>query len=576
MTSSHRPKALLATASIAVALAAADTYVVVLALEDMMAGVGIGVEALQKATPIFSGFLLGYIAVLPLIGRLADLVSRQRILLACLALFVVGSAVTALAVELPVMVTGRLLQGVGGGGLVPATLALVADLWPVGKRGTPLGVVGAVQEIGSVLGPLLGAGILAFWDWRMIFWINAIAGIVLALAIRAVGVPEAEQEAESPDPPGRHRLWIIASSVLTAATMALFGLALWAPERLTSDITWGEPFVPYPGHTSRLYTQIGLWAVIALAATVVVSARLWWPTLRKADLIGAALITVTLGSLVLTFSSADPEKEVVGPWGLWLVPVGVVALLLYVWRHRTARTPLIARGTIAGRVGPSLLASLLVGTAIVAIVVDVPLLARLTVADDQTQAALILVRFLLAVPVGALLGGWLLRRYGPGLIAAPGLAASAVGLLLMSRWGMDSLDHWTVTPILALVGLGVGLAIAPLNDAALADAPQAAHGVASALIVVSRMIGMVVGLALLTAVGLHQFYETMSVYENPTELNYREGGVAQVQAVFLGAAIAAAAGAAVSLFLGRERVAIQPLEDQLLNHPTAATVSATD
>jgi len=67
-----------------VALAAADTYVVVVALPNMMAGVVLGIDALQQATPIISGFLLVYIAVLPLIGRLSDLVSRQHILLSCL------------------------------------------------------------------------------------------------------------------------------------------------------------------------------------------------------------------------------------------------------------------------------------------------------------------------------------------------------------------------------------------------------------------------------------------------------------------------------------------------------------
>src|SRR6476469_10544445 len=181
------PRALLALTSTAVALAAADTYVVVVALPDMMSGVGLGVDALQQATPIVSGFLLGYIAVLPLIGRLADLLPRQRILLGCLAVFVIGSAVTATAVELPVLVGGRVLQGIGGGGLVPATLALVADLWPPGRRGTPLGVVGAVQELGSVLGPLLGAAVLAVADWRAIFWLNAVLGVVLDAAIRVTG-----------------------------------------------------------------------------------------------------------------------------------------------------------------------------------------------------------------------------------------------------------------------------------------------------------------------------------------------------------------------------------------------------
>ena len=85
---------------------------------------------------------------------------------------------------MPSMVGGRFLQGVGGGGLVPATLALVADLYPVERRGVPLGVVSAVQELGSVLGPLFGALVLAVADWRAIFAINLAVGLVLAAAIR--------------------------------------------------------------------------------------------------------------------------------------------------------------------------------------------------------------------------------------------------------------------------------------------------------------------------------------------------------------------------------------------------------
>ena len=132
-----------------------------LALPDMMAAVGIPVDQLQRAAPIVSGFLLGYVAMLPLIGRIADLRGRVPVLVASLVVFAVGSLVTAVAYDLPSMVVGRFLQGVGGGGLVPATMALVAALYPVERRGLPLGIVSAVQEIGSVLGPLFGAVVLA-------------------------------------------------------------------------------------------------------------------------------------------------------------------------------------------------------------------------------------------------------------------------------------------------------------------------------------------------------------------------------------------------------------------------------
>jgi MFS family permease len=141
-------------------------------------------EDLQRAAPIVSGFLLGYVAVLPLIGRIADLRGRVPVLVGSLVVFAVGSLVTAAAYDLPSMVVGRTLQGVGAGGLLPATLSLVADLYPPRRRGLPLGVVGAVQELGNVVGPLYGAVVLALGGWRDIFWINLAAAVVLAALIR--------------------------------------------------------------------------------------------------------------------------------------------------------------------------------------------------------------------------------------------------------------------------------------------------------------------------------------------------------------------------------------------------------
>lgn len=550
------PRTLLAVASTAVALAAADTYVVVLALTDMMEGVGLTLDSLQRATPIISGFLLGYIAVLPLIGRLADIVSRSRILLVCMGLFVLGSGVTALAVDLDVLVAGRVIQGVGGGGLVPATLAIVADLWPVGRRGVPLGVVGAVQELGSVLGPVLGAAVLAVADWRAIFWLNVVLGIVLAAALhlitRGTEVTKGEPVASS-GRAGRSTLW---GGLLGALSIGLLWLALAAPRALTSDVTLGLPFVPFGSASHRLLTPVALAALVLGVAALVLTRRSWWTPLRSGDLPGALLLGTALGCIVLTFAAANPEEEVVGPLGYALLPVAVIATVLYVWRHRTAADPLVPRGTFAGRTPWALVVSLLVGVALVSVIVDVPLLARLTTEGGQTHAAMVLVRFLVAVPVGAFLGGWLLSRLGAGYVAGAGLALMAAGLGVMSTWGQGSLDQTvTATVTLVAVGLGAGLALAPVNDAALADAPEHAHGTASSLVVVARMIGMVVGLALLTGIGLNRYYAAIDALppeQRTSGAALIETAMVQVETVFLGAALAAALGAVIAvLALGR-------------------------
>src|SRR3712207_3283260 len=252
---------LLALAAVAVAFAAADTYVVVLALPDMMASAGLSAQELQRAAPIVSGFLLGYVAVLPLVGRIADLRGRLPVLVGSLLVFGVGSLVTAAAYDLPSVVTGRFLQGLGGGGLVPATLALVADLYPPHRRGVPLGIVGAVQELGSVVGPLYGAVVLAVADWRAIFWVNLVVGLGLAVALRraapvGVAVPSSVGEPEERRAPPD----LLGAALLLAALVAVV-LVMQPPDRLVTDVTLGLGFLPVVG-SSRWLTPVGLAAVV--------------------------------------------------------------------------------------------------------------------------------------------------------------------------------------------------------------------------------------------------------------------------------------------------------------------------
>ncbi len=559
------PRVLLALAAVAVAFAAADTYVVVLALPDLMTSVGIDVADLQRAAPIVSGFLLGYVGILPLTGRIADLRGRVPVLVGSLAVFAIGSVITAASYDLNSMVIGRFVQGVGGGGLVPATLALVADLWPPHRRGIPLGVVGAVQELGSVLGPLYGALVLALADWRAIFWLNTAVGLVLAAALigagRARGSSEPLEDRPRPD--------LIGITLLLLAMTAVVVL-MRQPESLVTDIDYGRAFLPIVGD-SRWLTPLALAAYGLLALFLVRQAtarrpivdwRTWGDIRRRTDLIGALLLAGALAGVILAFASADPQVQVFSPAGPYLLIGSAGCVALFVWRQRQAPAPLIPPGALAARPAwGAVVVSALVGAALIAALVDVPLFARITVyPDSQLDAALVLIRFLAALPVGALLGGWLTHRMAAGPLAAAAMLIAAAGFGWMSTWDASALNDPTATVPLVLAGLGFGAAIAPVNAALLASTAAGVHGLASALLVVARMVGMLVGISALTTIGLRRFYDVSEDIpptdvlcpSTPTDCDayedrLRDAGLAQLEAVFIGAAICAVLAAVAAL-----------------------------
>lgn len=558
------PRWLLGLAAVAVAFAAADTYVVVLALPDMMASSGIPVDQLQRAAPIVSGFLLGYVAMLPLIGRIADLRGRVPVLVAALVVFAVGSLITTLAYDMPSMVTGRFLQGVGGGGLVPATLALVADLYPAERRGVPLGIVSAVQELGSVVGPLFGALVLAVADWRAIFLINLAVGLVLAAAIRSLA-------GERPPPDPRRFDWI--GLVLLLVAVVAGALVCVQPSQLMRDLTWGRLFIPVTGD-GRWLTPLGIAAIAAFVLLVVrcctavrplLDVRDWVRTMREADLLGALLLALALSGVILAFATADPKIQVFSDQGLWYLLGAALAAVAFVLHLRRTDAPLVPTGAL--RRTPAwgaMLVSFFVGAALIAALIDIPLFARTTVyPGDQLMAALVLVRFLVALPVGAIVGGWLTRSVGAGIVTAIGMACAAASFLWMSTWGLESLDSPVATVPLVLGGLGFGLALAPVNAAVLASTDDDVHGLASAFVVVSRMVGMLVGISALTTIGLRRYYAEQADVPSAREVCgdstrcaeftrlLKTAGIAQEQTVFLGAAACAVVAGVLALVLFR-------------------------
>jgi MFS family permease len=561
----------LVPAAAAVALAAADTYVVVVALPAIMGGTGLSLDQLQKATPIVTGFLLGYVAFLPWLGRLSDLHGRRPVFLGCLVVFACGSLITATAHSPAVIIAGRSVQGVGGGGLVPVTLALVGEMWTPDERGVPLGVVGAVQELGSVLGPLYGAAIVAAASWRAIFWINLPVAGALAVAF-AFG--DRRPRPDNANAAAGRRDALGAALLALGAAGAI--LALWAPGTLADSVSVGNLYAPLVGGptwslfttplaliTAGLVVAFVVWEAAAPAGVrPLVAVRRAGAVLAGVDTAGALLVAGVLACVVVVFSTTDPARGVLAASAPVVLPVGAVLAAALVWRERRAARPLIAPEVLAERATwGAMLVNLAVGAALMAALVDVPFFARVTVdPSSQIGAALVLVRFLLAVPAGALVGGWLTRLLPNPVVAGGGMTAAAAMFLPMTGWGAHSLAGAGATVELVVCGFGFGLAIAPVNAAILGAVRPQWHGLASALAVVARMVGMLVGLSVLTAVGLRTFYQRQARIGSPVTLcpghpancpaydtAAQHAVIAELHTVFLGAAVSAFLAAALAL-----------------------------
>jgi MFS family permease len=164
---------------IAMFVAALDSTVVGTALPTI--GRELGDFALYPL--IFSGYLLTSTTTVAIWGRLADLFGRKPVLLIGLAIFVGSSVLCGLSGGMLALVVFRALQGVGAGCVQPITLTLVGDLFPLRQRARVVGLFASVWGIAALVGPLLGALLVATAGWRWIFELNVPVGILSALLL---------------------------------------------------------------------------------------------------------------------------------------------------------------------------------------------------------------------------------------------------------------------------------------------------------------------------------------------------------------------------------------------------------
>ncbi|GAA1483809.1 MDR family MFS transporter [Brachybacterium fresconis] len=163
---------------VAMFIAALDQTIFTTALPTIVGDLD-GVDQMLWVT---TSYLLASTIMMPIYGKLGDLVGRKPLLIFALSVFVVGSLVGAVAGNMSVLIIGRAIQGIGGGGLMLLAQAIIADVVPARERGKYMGLMGAVFGLSSVVGPLLGGWFTESLSWRWGFWLNIPLGAIAILA----------------------------------------------------------------------------------------------------------------------------------------------------------------------------------------------------------------------------------------------------------------------------------------------------------------------------------------------------------------------------------------------------------
>jgi len=397
---------------------------------------------LRTASWIVNAYLLASIVTMPLAGRAADRWGVRGPFLWALVLFTGGSALAGRAQTLEELVAARLVQAIGGGALIPIATAAAAALFEGSSRPRALGVIGGLTFLGMAAGPFVGAWII---------------------------------QAAHPD-------------ALLDAVGAQGAL------RAAFDAPWR--FVFY------LNVPIGLAALaIGWAGTAG-----WVETTRQTrfDLAGAVAFSFGLGALLLGLTLAGSEQvagaaatPVIGG----LLAFAVVALVAAGLAGRRAAAPFIDPGWFrSGGFTSAALVSLLTGYGFATAIIGGAVFVDRVLYGGPDVQRLGLGALAFATAVGALGSGFVLRLAGLRVTTIVGLGLAIVALVRMSSW--DPATNLTEVALsLGLFGLGFGLTVTPRSTAAVEALGREAFGVASATVTVARMIGMAIGLAVLSAFG---------------------------------------------------------------------------
>jgi MFS family permease len=432
----------------AVFMGATDLTVVATILPRMISDLGINTADIDRYIWVVNSYLIGYVVSIPLFGRLSDLLGLRNSLVASSLVFIAGSFWCAQASSLQDLIAGRAVQGFGAGALMPLALAAAAASFEGTKRAQAVGAIGATDEIGWVSGPAYGALVVNQLQiieepWRLVFWMNIpIACGLIGLAWWKLGGIEGQA------PPARgnflHRL-DLPGFVLLSAFLIAVNLALASGGEIGA--TAGRGLRAFGGTPNPLAQHI------------------------------PALLVVS----------------------------GVTLTLFILW-YRVTYDPFVPKRLFGFRTfRASLGTNFLLGTVMMTGMVNVPVLVALleTSADTATRSALLLAPFTASIAVFSLVSARLLSRWGADTITRIGLAVTVLGTVSIYPLLEYAPYEWMALG-LGVAGTGIGLAATPLGTSALESTTDRDRGGAASSLLVVRLLGMTVGMSLLTSLGVQR------------------------------------------------------------------------
>lgn len=428
-TAPHRWWALVFLA-LGLAMIVLDGSIVSVALPDIIRELALDLTDAQWVTGLYS---VVFSALLLTAGQLGDRWGRRKIMLAGVAVFMLGSVVAYFAPTGGALILGRLIQGVGGAGVLPGTLSTVNATFRGKDRAAAFGVWGAVMSGAAAVGPLLGGWLAGTFDWRWIFMINVPLGLVVIAGALAV-VPETRSHTRpTADPLG---------TVLSAAALGLIVLAVIE----SSSVGWWHVRNPLVIGSFELGQG---WAVSPV------------PVLLALGIVLFAVFLAQQSHRMKT--SRTPLLD------------------LRLFGHRTFSWGNLTAGTVAvGEFG---------------LLFVLPLYLSGVLGLSVMETGFVLATMAVGAFVAGAMARHIAARIGAGGTVITGLSLELVGVAVLALLLPHNASGPMVALVLVIYGVGLGLASAQLTSTVLAQVPPEQSGQGSATQSTVRQVGTALGTA---------------------------------------------------------------------------------